>query len=86
MTDNTPGEPTGTRDLQLIGGKGEEELRHPKLLEVLAPLPNPKPDEVQFVIEEPSEDPKDSPSKILFKKGDPSTSMGQVPPYTCCVG
>jgi hypothetical protein len=61
------------RNLRLTIGKGKEESNHLKSLEVPAPLPNCKPDEVQLVIEEPSEDPKDSPSKLLFKKGDPST-------------
>jgi len=75
LSDNTRGEPTGTKDIRLIGGKEKEGSNHPKLLEVPAPLPLPdcKPDEVQRVIEEPSEDPEDSPWKLLFQKLDPST-------------
>jgi len=72
VDDDKRSEPTA-RNPQLTIGKGKEESSHVKSLEVPALLPNPKPDEVQLVIEEPSEDPKDSPSKILFKKGDPST-------------
>jgi len=72
VDNNKRSEPTA-RNPQLTIGKGKEEPSHLKPLEVPAPLPNPKPDEVQLVMDEPSEDPKDSPSKLLFKKGDPST-------------
>ena len=61
------------RKLRLTIGKGKEESNHHKSLEVPAQFLNRKPDEVQLVIEEPSEDPKDSSPKLLFEKGDPST-------------
>ena len=72
VDDNKHSESTA-RNLRLTIGKAKEESNHLKSLEVPAPSPNRKPDEVQLIIEEPSEDPKDSLSKLLFKKRDSST-------------
>jgi hypothetical protein len=67
VADNPRGEPAGTRNVRLTAGKGKEESSLPKLLEVPAPLPHRKPDELQ-----PSEDLEDSAWNLSFKKGDAS--------------
>ena len=72
VDDNKRSESTA-RNLRLTIGKAKEESNHLKSLEVSAPSLNRKPDEVQLIIEEPSEDPKGSLSKLLFKKRGSST-------------